>query len=220
MIDLHTHTFFSDGQLCASELARRAAVAGYTTIALADHCDISNWEMLVASIVRAADALDGVYDMQVLPGVELTHVPPAAIAEMVSLVRAAGARIVAVHGETITEPVAPGTNRAALEAGADYLAHPGLITRDDAAYAATRGIPLEITTRPGHAYCNGHVAAVARATGASLIINNDAHAPGDLISEKMRIAVARGAGLTDEAIAACQQTAYNLCEAARCAVLA
>ena len=45
--------------------------------------------------------------------------------------RGLGARIIVVHGETIVEPVRPGTNRKALESDVDILAHPGLITEDE-----------------------------------------------------------------------------------------
>jgi histidinol phosphatase-like PHP family hydrolase len=44
MIDLHTHTIFSDGELIPSELVRRAEVKGYTAIGLTDHVDFTNIE--------------------------------------------------------------------------------------------------------------------------------------------------------------------------------
>ena len=58
------------------------------------------------------------------------------------------------------EPVETGTNLAAIEAGVDILAHPGLITPEEATLAAERGVALEITTRAGHSLTNGHVAAM------------------------------------------------------------
>ena len=36
MIDLHTHSIFSDGDLIPTELAQRAFTAGYKTIAITD----------------------------------------------------------------------------------------------------------------------------------------------------------------------------------------
>ncbi len=42
MIDLHTHSFFSDGELIPSELIRRAEAIGYKAIAITDHVDSSN----------------------------------------------------------------------------------------------------------------------------------------------------------------------------------
>lgn len=198
MIDLHMHTTFSDGELIPSELIRRARVAGYKAMAITDHADVSNLALILDNIRRLTLDFSHFYDMEVLAGVELTHVPPALMAEFARLAREAGAQIVVVHGETVVEPVEQGTNLAAIEAGVDVLAHPGLITEVEARLAAERGVALEITTRRGHSYCNGHVAALARKHGARLVINNDAHAPGDLLGEDLRRKVALGAGLTAE----------------------
>jgi len=100
-----------------------------------------------------------------------------------------------VHGETTSEPVAPGTNAAALRSDIDILAHPGLIT-PDVECARENGILLEITARCGHNRTNGHVARIACEIGCDLIVNTDAHAPDDLITEEMAFTVAMGAGLT------------------------
>jgi len=78
------------------------------------------------------------------------------------------------------------------------LAHPGLITVEEVCLAAEKGVCLEITTRKGHSLTNGHVAKLAVQYGAKLVINNDAHAPGDLVSNEMATKVALGAGLTLE----------------------
>jgi len=76
---------------------------------------------------------------KVLPGVEITHIPPALIKNAVSLARRCGASIVIVHGETLVEPVEKGTNLAALNEDIDILAHPGLITEEDALLAKKNG---------------------------------------------------------------------------------
>jgi histidinol phosphatase-like PHP family hydrolase len=110
--------------------------------------------------------------------------------------------LIVIHGETLAEPVAPGTNRAALEADIDILSHPGLITREDAALAHKRGVFLELSARKGHSLANGHVAQVAREVGAPLIVNTDSHAPGDLITREQAERVARGAGLSDAEVTA------------------
>jgi len=78
--------------------------------------------------------------------------------------------------------VLPGTNRAALEADIEILAHPGLITDDEVRLAKRRGIFLEITTRSGHSETNAHVAGAAINLGARLILNTDSHVPEDVIS--------------------------------------
>ena len=88
---------------------------------------------------------------------------------MVKRARELGAFIVLVHGETITEPVLPGTNRAAIEAGADILVHPGLITEADARLAKRNGVRLEVSGRKGHAYANGYVAKLQKSWGKTCI---------------------------------------------------
>ncbi len=206
IVDLHTHTTFSDGVLVPAESARRAKVAGYAGIAVTDHADHSNLEQNIAGALRfkkECNSLDK--EFAVLAGAELTHVRPAQIRELTEKARALGADIVNVHGETIMEPVEEGTNRAAVLAGVDILAHPGLITEADARLAAERGVYLEITTRRGHSYTNGHVARMAKLAGAKLVVNNDAHAPGDYAGMAMALKILTGAGLTaaeaEEAVA-------------------
>jgi histidinol phosphatase-like PHP family hydrolase len=195
MIDLHTHTLFSDGVLLPSELARRAQVAGYEAIAFTDHVDHSNLAHVLENICRVCQVWNEKGGIRVIPGVEITHVRPEHYDALVGEARKRGARIVVAHGETLVEPVASGTNRAAIEAGVDIVAHPGLITAQEATLAAEQGVYLEITTRRGHALSNGHVAAMALKHGAQLICNNDAHAPGDLVSQKMAEEIMLGAGL-------------------------
>jgi putative hydrolase len=125
-------------------------------------------------------------EIELLAGVELTHVPPALIPDLVKKARDLGAQIVLVHGETIVEPVAAGTNHAAIMGGVDILAHPGLITPQDAALAAEKNVCLEITTRKGHSLTNGHVLSLARQYKAALVINNDAHSGSDLVQKDLR----------------------------------
>ncbi len=197
MIDLHTHTLFSDGVLVPAELARRAQIMGYRALAFTDHVDFSNLDFVLPRLISVCRALADEMDIILLPGVELTHVPPVLIGGFVEKARALGAAIVVVHGETLVEPVAPGTNRAAIEAGVDILSHPGLILSEEAELAALQGVFLEITTRRGHSLTNGHVARLARQTGAELLLNNDAHAPGDLVSLEMAEKIALGAGLDE-----------------------
>ena len=196
MIDLHTHTLFSDGALLPSELARRAQVAGYSAIAFTDHVDHSNLGHVLENLLPLCSKWNEHNGIQVIPGVEITHVRPEDYKEIVDDARERGARIVVAHGETLTEPVAAGTNRAAIEAGVDIVAHPGLITAKDAQLAAKKGVYLEITTRRGHALSNGHVAAMATKFKARLVCNNDAHGPGDLVSASMAERILLGSGLT------------------------
>ncbi len=198
MIDLHTHTILSDGVLIASELVQRAKAIGYKAIALTDHCDWSNIDFVVPHLVKAAELLSRDSGIKVLAGAEITHAPLAHIKPLVQYARDHGAKIVIVHGETVSEPVLKGTNREGIEAGATILAHPGSITKEDAAYAAEKGVYLEITTRKGHCVTNAHVVTMARAAGASLVLNTDSHHPEDLMTRDRAERVLNEAGLTKE----------------------
>jgi putative hydrolase len=196
LIDLHTHSLFSDGVLVVSELVRRAEERGYQYIGITDHADRSNLDLIIPRVVRATEEINRHNRIQAIPGIELT--------------RELGAKLVVVHGETIVEPVLPGTNRAGLEADIDILAHPGLLTMEEASLAARRSILLEISGRKGHSFTNGHVAKVAQAAGAGLILNSDAHEPGDLLSEEMAEKIALGAGLDRKGFRQMVQNGENL----------
>ncbi len=198
MIDLHTHTLLSDGVLLPSELIQRAYTAGYRVLALTDHVDMSNIDFVIPRIVEAIKEITEYSKIKIIPGAEITHVPPKLIGRLVERARNLGARIVVVHGETIAEPVMSGTNRAGIEAGADILSHPGIISIEDAVKARENGVALEITSRKGHSLSNGHVAKIARETGVALIINTDAHAPEDLITIEQAKIILRAAGIAEE----------------------
>ncbi len=212
MIDFHTHTVFSDGELIPAELARRAKIAGYRAMAMTDHADASNIEIILENVHRFAKKHGHFFDIDIFSGVELTHVPPGLIGEMVVEARELGAQIVVVHGETIVEPVAEGTNLSAIEAKVDVLAHPGLITEVEVKLAAEYGVHLEVTTRKGHSLTNGHVVSLARKFGAKLVINNDAHAPSDLVSKEMRRKIALGAGMTPQEYEQAEENSRQLAQ--------
>jgi histidinol phosphatase-like PHP family hydrolase len=201
MIDLHTHTTFSDGELIPSELVRRAEVLGYTAIGITDHVDYTNIEHVLDCVSRVK-YLEDVLDIRIIVGVEITHVPPPKIGPLALLARKLGAEIVVVHGETPVEPVRPGTNRAALEARVDILAHPGFITLEEAELARENNVCLEITSRLGHNITNGHVARIASQARAKMVVDTDTHAPRDLINSERAQQIAAGAGLTQDEAAA------------------
>lgn len=203
MIDFHTHSLLSDGELLPSELARRAEAKGYRAVGIADHVDFSNADFIIPRLLAAGRELRGAIEIDVIAGAELTHVPPPLIAALAKRCRELGAEFLIVHGETLAEPVRPGTNDAALRADIDILSHPGLLTPEEARLAASRGVLLEISCRAGHCLSNGHVARQAVAAGAGLIVGSDAHSPCDLITAGEAVRTARGAGLSgDEAMAA------------------
>ena len=208
--DLHTHTVYSDGELIPAELVRRAMVKGHDLLAITDHVDMTNVEWVVTNMVKAIDLCEDY--IRVIPGVEITHVPPRQIDRVAKMARKYGAEWIVVHGETVTEPVMPGTNRASVEnPEIDILAHPGFITLEEAQLAKDNDVILEVTGRAGHNITNGHVVNMAREAGAMMVIDSDTHQPENLMSEEEAMIVALGAGLTKpEADRALHVTPYEM----------
>jgi len=196
MIDLHVHSVFSDGELIPSEIARRMAELGNEGVAITDHADFSSIPWIMDNLRRLQYLRDD-YELKILLGVEITHVPPKLIGRAVELARKEGAEIVVVHGETIAEPVKEGTNFAAVQEEIDILAHPGLIDLKTAEIAASNGIYLEISSRKGHCLTNGHVARIAAETSCELVINTDAHSPSDFIDTDTARKILLGAGIDE-----------------------
>lgn len=195
MFDYHSHTVFSDGDLIPSELVRRAAKLGNEGIALTDHVDFSNYDFILRSLLQAKKELKDDWEISVLIGVEITHVPPLKIDKLVKKAKRSGAEIIVVHGESIVEPVANGTNKAAVSnETVDILAHPGFITEDEVDLAKENDVLLEITARVGHSLTNGYVASLAKKMGAKVVIDTDTHSPNDLINDEMAMMVLMGAG--------------------------
>ena len=196
MFDFHTHTFLSDGVLSPIELIRRAMKCGYRVMAITDHVGPGNMEFVLKTLIADCEMVNSRWDILALPGVEITHTPSEDIERLARECRQLGAKVVNVHGETPTEPVVEGTNMAAVSSRhVDILAHPGLITIEEARIAAGNGVFLEVTARRGHSLANGHVVKTAKAAGASLVLDSDAHAPDDLLTRDFAMKVARGSGL-------------------------
>ena len=171
---------------------------GYRTIAVTDHVGPGNLEEILKTLVKDCELTSRRWDILALPGVEITHVPKEDVGPLAREARALGAKVVNVHGETVSEPVEPGTNLAAVRSkDVDVLAHPGLITVEEARIAAENGVILEVSARRSHGFANGHVVRVAHEAGASLVLNSDAHEPGDLLTREFAMKVALGAGLDD-----------------------
>jgi len=198
IFDFHTHTFLGDGELLPMELIRRAISRGYTAMAIAEHASASTMDRVIEEVARDCELAAKEWGFAAIPAVELTHVPPSAVAPLARRAKERGAKIVVCHGETVVEPVAPGTNLAGVDCeDVDILAHPGLITAEEVTIAAQRGVYLEITCRKGHSLTNGHVARLATECGTKTLVNTDAHAPGDLLSEGFARTVALGAGIPE-----------------------
>jgi histidinol phosphatase-like PHP family hydrolase len=196
LYDFHTHTFHSDGVLSPIELIRRAFVKGYSAIAITDHVALGSLGRVINETSDDCALARAHWNILAIPGVELTHLPPQAISEVAQKAKEMGAQLVIVHGETSTEPVEQGTNLAAVQSPyVDILAHPGLITTEEAALAAQNNVFIELTSRTGHSATNAHVALISQKAQARLLVNSDAHNEDDLLTPALAEAVLHQAGL-------------------------
>ena len=201
MYDLHTHSLLSDGTLLPSEIAVRYLALGFKTIAITDHVDYSNIKPVVSAILEfTRNWPRKSLPINILPGIELTHLPLEQFKPLAKYARAQGIKIIVAHGETLAEPVIKGTNLAALEADIDILAHPGLITDAEVKLAKKKNIFLEITARRGHKVTDNHVVEQALKFGAKLILNTDSHSPENIIPAAEIIKVAKQSGLSQKQI--------------------
>jgi histidinol phosphatase-like PHP family hydrolase len=195
--DFHSHTFYSDGALSTLELIRRAAVRGYSAIAVTDHVGPGSLERVIKEVSRDCEMATSHWNIVAVPGVELTHVPHQAIDGLARKAKEMGAWLVVVHGQTQVEPVEEGTNLAAVRSKyVDILAHPGHMTAEVAEIAEKNRVFIEITTRRGHCVTNAHVAEVARKAGAMMLLNSDTHDEDDLLTDAMAKETLRQAGIS------------------------
>lgn len=194
--EFHTHTFYSDGVLSPMELIRRAFVLGDEAIALTDHVDYTNIEFVLKSQRKLKGNVS--WDIRVLCGVELTHIPKDKIVKLAAKARKLGAEVIVLHGESPVEPVEPGTNRVGVACRhVDILAHPGRLTVEEAELARKNNVFLELTSRGGHCQGNVNVAEAAVKAINMLLVNTDAHAPEDLINQRDALEIALSAGLSE-----------------------
>jgi histidinol phosphatase-like PHP family hydrolase len=196
LYDFHSHTFLSDGVLSPLELIRRAAVRQYAAIAVTDHTGPGSLARIIKEVSKDCELARSQWGIIAIPGVELTHLPAAAIDDVARKAKDLGAWLVVVHGESPVEPVEEGTNLAAVKSrSVDILAHPGHMTLKVAELAANNNVFIEITTRRGHCITNAHVAKMAAEAGALMLLNSDTHDEDDLLSDQITKDVLRQAGI-------------------------
>ncbi|MFO8009586.1 MAG: histidinol phosphate phosphatase domain-containing protein [Dehalococcoidia bacterium] len=201
LYDFHTHTFLSDGELSPMELIRRAAGNGYAAIGITDHAGPGQLKRFITETVKDCKLAEEYWQIKALVGVELTHLPPSAIPDAARHAKEIGASLVIVHGETIVEPVEPGTNKAAVRSpDVDILAHPGLLSTEEATLAAENGVFIELSARKGHSLTNGHIARTTIAANAMLLLGSDAHSEEDLLTRVRAEFILKGAGLESDEI--------------------
>ncbi len=192
--DFHTHSFLSDGVLLPIEQLRRAFVHGHEGYGITDHVSLSNLD-IIPKLIEDCKLATKHWGILALPGVEVTHVPVNAIEEVIEKSIEKGALIIVIHGETIAEPVEPGTNLKAAESkNVDILAHPGLLTKEVADQCKKNNVFVEITSNRTHSITNGQVAKIGKESQVKFIQNTDTHSPRDMknYEEGERILLASG----------------------------
>ncbi|GAC1625063.1 MAG: histidinol phosphate phosphatase domain-containing protein [Chloroflexota bacterium] len=197
LIDLHSHTTFSDGTLTFDDMVAAAERRGYDAYAITDHArGASGDHRHVAEHVREnIERLAHETPMRLFAGVELTDYSPERIDRVALEARRAGAQVIVVHGECVSLDVAPGTNAAAARSRqVDILAHPGLLEEEDAFEAMRHDVYVEISARLGACWANGHIYQVVRKTGAKVVVDSDAHDEAGLLSAPKVAALVHGAG--------------------------
>ncbi len=199
-IDFHAHSYLTDGATSPTDMWHEAELLEHRVLALTDHIGLEDPRPLLERLRQEARAWDG-EPFVPLVGVEITQVPPRRIPDAARAARNAGAQVVLVHGESVVERVAPGTNHAAIDSGlVDILAHPGLIDPKDVDLARAHGVVLEISGRQGHGLGNGHVVRLALEAGAELVVDSDAHRPEQLLPPAAARRIASGSGVPEARI--------------------
>ena len=197
MLDFHVHV--GDSYLLPAEAIRLARLAGYKAVGLAVRADGATLALLLPWLLQLSRHYSLYSGVEAFAGVELTHIPPALMPEAVAEARSMGAAFVLAHGESVDGTTEVGTNHAAIAAGVDILAHPGIITAEDAAMAGESGVLLEITPAPLHGLANAHVAAMAVEYGCGLVFGGNIKSPRHFLSRETYLAVLRGARIEGEA---------------------
>ena len=213
MIDLHINICASpvsqSSGLQIGEALHFAALNGYRAVALV----LQLGDLAIPPLKELRDSINTLSlhaDMDAVLAVELMHLPPALLPAAVDKAREAGAALVMVHGETLTESVAEGTNFAAIEAGADILCNAGLIDDQAAAYAAEKGVALELSCAPRHAFANAHILNMARKHGCTLVAGSCASAAKEIVHPALRSLLYKGAGLSAEEERTMRMNAHRL----------
>lgn len=133
------------------------------------------------------------HNVQAFFGIELYQIPPALLADTINAYRTLKLDIIGVHGESITDIVEEGTNFAACNAKADILFNPGLIDDTCVELAAKNNVFLEISTHKNHAYCNAHIAFLAKKHKAKLLLGSSATCLEEIHHPDMQKQICQGA---------------------------
>ncbi|MEO8522635.1 MAG: PHP domain-containing protein, partial [Acidobacteriota bacterium] len=212
--DLHMHTTATDGRADAETMARAARASGLEYIAITDHSQALAMaggldEARALAHARDVRALNGRIDgLTLLAGIECDIRPDGSMDLAEDCLAALDLVVASVHSALSQDP-AQMTERllAAIACPwVDILAHPTgrlLLRRQPYGFdvdrvfaaAAAAGVALEINCQADRLDLDDVHARRARALGARLVIDSDAHSPAALSGVSRGITVARRAWL-------------------------
>jgi len=194
--DLHTHTDWSDGSTTVEELVAGAADFGHDYLAISDHAtgpgmvggvgvpDDELREQIEAVEAVAADA-----DVDVFTGVEANIAEDGSISVADDLLADLDVVVASPHaaldGDGTDRLVAaaehPHVNVVGHPTGRYLNRRPGLDVDVErlAEAAADHDTALEINANPARLDLSGHAVKRAIESGATVVINTDAHSPRD-----------------------------------------
>ncbi|MCC7493854.1 MAG: DNA polymerase/3'-5' exonuclease PolX [Fimbriimonadaceae bacterium] len=213
--DLHTHTRWSDGQQSVLAMAQAARERGYAYYAFCDHSQVLTVANgLDEARVRAqwddiAAAQEAVPEVRLLRGIEVDILSDGALDLSLDLLHELDIVVASVHSNFNQDP-AKATARLlrAIRSGVvDIIGHPTgrkLTSREGLPFdfdpvaeaAAECGVALEINASPERLDLDDVLARRARARGALLVVNTDAHQIAGLDFLRYGVAQARRAWLT------------------------
>src|SRR3970040_1921744 len=100
------HCFLAKAQSAAISwiMRGRDPSPAWSAIAITDHAGLGSLPRIIQEIAADCALARKQWNILAIPGVELTHIPPAAINEAARQAKELGAWLVVVHGETLVEP--------------------------------------------------------------------------------------------------------------------
>jgi len=209
--DLHTHTDWSDGGFSIEAMVSAAEARGYDYYAITDHGegpgvfgDIAlDGEALAEQAEAIADVAEAA-SIEVLHGVEAniatdgSIVPDDDVLADLDIVVASPHAALDADPEAATERLVSAVEHPAV----DILGHPtgrlinsrpGLAPNMEvvAEAAAREGVAIEVNANPARLDADGTAVRAAVDAGATIVVNTDAHAPGELDNARYGVHTAR-----------------------------
>jgi DNA polymerase (family 10) len=213
--DLHAHSDWSDGQDSIATMAEAAQRAGLRELVISDHSQslaVANGlspERVLAQRSEIAEQGRQFAALSLLQGTESEiridgslDFDPDVLDQLdwviASVHAGLGQSRSAMTERILTAISNPATCAIGHPTGRIVLGREGFDFDHDAVFsaAAEAGVALEINSQPGRLDLSADLARRAARAGATLTVNSDAHAAGQLANTRLGAMIARRAGLT------------------------